>query len=223
MDQTAAHNVMILNLFYIVLFFSWKARNRFTHDKVVEGAISVAANTVCYSSISKLIVNANSDLWDVNQPLRLSKTWHPSLPEWLKINVDASLDTSYKAGIGGVIRDSKGRFLVAFGKKYIHWDVYYLELLAIKSLKEIIKHWMFKYKAAIIEGDNANVIRRLQKARINDFKGEEGFDFFREFNYVIFPCVDRGSNKLADWCPKYATASNFIWEELCLNKIPPFV
>ncbi|KAI0529234.1 hypothetical protein KFK09_001781 [Dendrobium nobile] len=99
MEHAAAHNGMILNLFFNVLFFSWKARNKLTHDKVVEGAISVAANAVCYSSISKLIVKTNSEQWDVNQPPRLSKNWHPPPPEWLKINVDASLDNSYKTGI----------------------------------------------------------------------------------------------------------------------------
>ncbi|PKU86816.1 hypothetical protein MA16_Dca024742 [Dendrobium catenatum] len=223
MEISADHNGMILNLFFNVLFFSWKARNKLTHDKVLEGAISVAANAVSYSSISKLIIKINSNQWNVNQPPMLSKNWHPPPPEWLKINVDASLDESYKAGIGGVICDSKGRFFMAFGMKYIHWDVFHLELQAIKSLKEIIKDWMFKYKGAFIEGDNANVIRRLQKARINGFKGEVDFDFLSEFNLVIFSYVERSRNKLADWCAKYASSNNFIWEELCLNKIPPSV
>ncbi|PKU76267.1 hypothetical protein MA16_Dca020640 [Dendrobium catenatum] len=33
MDHISANNVMILNLFFNVLFFSWNARNKFTHDK----------------------------------------------------------------------------------------------------------------------------------------------------------------------------------------------
>ncbi|KAI0497209.1 hypothetical protein KFK09_020431 [Dendrobium nobile] len=98
MDQITAPNGMILNLFF-----------NFTHDKENVGPVSVAAEAVCFSSISKLMAKQYLEQWDVNQPVRLSNSWHPPPPEWLKINVDASLDSTYRVGIGGVIRDSKGR------------------------------------------------------------------------------------------------------------------
>ncbi|KAI0499489.1 hypothetical protein KFK09_017693 [Dendrobium nobile] len=109
MDHTATHNGMLLKFFFNVLYLSCKARNKFTHDKVVEGASSVVANAFSFLSTSNLIVNLKSALWDANQPIRLSNTWYPPPPDWLKINVDASLDSSYRAGIGCVIRDRKGR------------------------------------------------------------------------------------------------------------------
>ncbi|PKU79586.1 hypothetical protein MA16_Dca000932 [Dendrobium catenatum] len=48
MDQITAPNGMILNLFFNVLFFSWNARNKFTHEKENVGEISVAAEAVFF-------------------------------------------------------------------------------------------------------------------------------------------------------------------------------
>ncbi|KAH0450152.1 hypothetical protein IEQ34_020844 [Dendrobium chrysotoxum] len=94
-------------------------------------------------------------------------------------------------------------------------------MLAIKSMKEVIKDWMFKFKGVIVESDNSNVISVLQHALADGFKGEEDFDYFNEFKFVIFKCIDRSSNKLADMCANFALISNFVWEDLIFNKIPP--
>ncbi|KAL0905866.1 hypothetical protein M5K25_024311 [Dendrobium thyrsiflorum] len=59
------------------------------------------------------------------------------------------------AGIEGVIRDHKGRLLLAFGKKRTHWDVSQLELEAVF----VICDWMFESKRVIIEGENINNIK----------------------------------------------------------------
>ncbi|XP_020679264.2 uncharacterized protein LOC110097315 [Dendrobium catenatum] len=145
------HNIhkskgMILNLFFNVMYYSWKARNKLIHEGYNESAISIAVQAISQISYSKIIFNQLPELWDVNQSPRLFNTWHPPPPGWLKINVDATLSSSYKAGVGGIIRDCKGRFLLAFGNTCIHWDIYQLELLAIKVLRNVIKDWMFKYK-----------------------------------------------------------------------------
>ncbi|XP_020681242.1 uncharacterized protein LOC110098680 [Dendrobium catenatum] len=100
---------------------------------------------------------------DVNQPTRLlNNYWYPPPPDWIKVNIDTSLCPSYKAGIGDVFHDHKGRFLMAFGQKWIHWDIASLELQAILSIKDVVKYWMFAYKGLIIEGDNKIVINFIQ-------------------------------------------------------------
>ncbi|KAH0469284.1 hypothetical protein IEQ34_002516 [Dendrobium chrysotoxum] len=61
-------------------------------------------------------------------------------------------------GIGGVIRDDKGRFISAFGKQLYHWDVAQLEIITFFSLKDILEEWMIEFEGIWIEGDNINVM-----------------------------------------------------------------
>ncbi|KAI0526865.1 hypothetical protein KFK09_002457 [Dendrobium nobile] len=100
---------------------------------------------------------------DANQPPRLLNSWHSPPPDWIKVNIDAALHNSYKAGIKCVFRDHYGRFLLAFGKPITHWDTAAVELQAILAIKLVIKKWMLDYKGLIIEGDNMNVINFIKK------------------------------------------------------------
>lgn len=84
--------------------------------------------------------------------------WIINNAAWIKVNVDATLFHSYKGGIGGVARDFKGRFIVAYGVPQLHWDITYLEYQAIITAKEWIKDRMHGYHGIIIESDNLNVI-----------------------------------------------------------------
>ncbi|PKU82760.1 hypothetical protein MA16_Dca015157 [Dendrobium catenatum] len=45
--------------------------------------------------------------------------------------------------------------------------------------------------------------------------------FIKDFHFVIFNCVNRKSNKLADLCANYAYFNSFIWDDVTKNKIPP--
>ncbi|XP_028550183.1 uncharacterized protein LOC114579524 [Dendrobium catenatum] len=165
---------MLINLYCNTVFLVWKSRNKLIHDGVESNSSYIASNAICQSVISLNFSQFNLGFWDVNQSLRLSKSWHPLPPNWLKVNVDASLLSSHKAGIAAVFRDSKGRFFFAYGKSLQHWDIAQLEMLAIQSLKEVIKDWMFKYKGIIIEGDNSNIISYFKNAwKTGRFKDDE--------------------------------------------------
>ncbi|XP_028551992.1 transcription factor ILR3-like isoform X1 [Dendrobium catenatum] len=107
----------------------------------------------------------NQTLQDKIKELKLrlfSSTWNPPPTEWIKLNVDASLRENYAAGVGGVLRDCKGRFLFAFGFKRMHWDCSTLEVEAVISFNKVIQEWMFEAKGIIIEGDNYNVLKFIQ-------------------------------------------------------------
>lgn len=59
--------------------------------------------------------------WGVNQPSKLSIfSWYPPPHDWIKGNIDGALLNLSEAGIAKVFRNHKGRFLLAFGFKYIH-------------------------------------------------------------------------------------------------------
>ncbi|KAL0918959.1 hypothetical protein M5K25_011011 [Dendrobium thyrsiflorum] len=117
---------------------------------------------------------------DFFNPSKLfSHSWHPPQPGWIKVNIDAVLLKSNEASVAGVFWDHKGRLLLAFGFKCIHWDSDFLELLAFRSLKVVFQEWRMDASGIIIEGDNYNVIKHLQSS------------------------VDKG-NKLADFCANFA-------------------
>ncbi|KAH0460922.1 hypothetical protein IEQ34_008497 [Dendrobium chrysotoxum] len=99
----------------------------------------IAANAVYFASVSSLTY-IHLENWDANQLFQLlSASWHPPPPEWIKVNIDASLLRSNRAGIGGVFRDHKGMFLLVFGFMGLHWDVAQVELIAILSLERLFK------------------------------------------------------------------------------------
>ncbi|XP_020684353.2 uncharacterized protein LOC110100971 [Dendrobium catenatum] len=190
LEMVARKRGLVASLYCNAVFLSWKSRNKKIHEGMEESSTFIASNAICYTSILNNFNHFSTGNWDVNQSKRLSNSWQPPPPEWLKVNVDASLLTSYKAGLAGVFRDCKGRFLYVFGIKCIHWDIAKLELLAIYSLKEQMKDWMFQYKGIIIEGDNSNIISFIQKTWEKDKQlplgvyvyGREG-RFFQKVEY----------------------------------------
>ncbi|KAH0451783.1 hypothetical protein IEQ34_019082 [Dendrobium chrysotoxum] len=141
----------------------------------------------------------------------------------IKVNIDAALLSNNSAGIGGVFRDNKGRFLLAFGFKCTHWDISLLELMAVWALKKVIQDWIFEYNGLIIEGDNVNIIKILQRAW-KEFKNnklmEEDLAFLMEFNQISFNFAGRSCNKLAHLCANFALHGYFIWEYFSSMNIP---
>ncbi|KAI0492223.1 hypothetical protein KFK09_026492 [Dendrobium nobile] len=132
------YNPFFGNLYCSTVFFSWKSRNKLVHGVKEDNLYVIAANLL---------------LFPIN--------WNPPPTEWIKLNVDASLAENYIAGIGGVIRDSKGRFLFAFGFKRTHWDISALEMEALFALNKVLQEWMYDAKRIIIEGDNFNVMKHI--------------------------------------------------------------
>ncbi|KAI0502693.1 hypothetical protein KFK09_017650 [Dendrobium nobile] len=58
----------------------------------------------------------------------------------------------------------KEDFFFAFGIKCVHWDIGYLELMAIRALKFFHNNWNYEAKGIIVESDNHNVIKYLQSS-----------------------------------------------------------
>ncbi|KAI0493884.1 hypothetical protein KFK09_024010 [Dendrobium nobile] len=187
LENNVSTKRMMVNLYCTLVFLSWKSRNKRVHGGIEDNSSFIASEAIVQASISNKFSSSNLGFWDVNQSSRLSNTWHPPPPNWIKANVDASLSSSYKAGIAAVFRDNKGRFLYAYGKSLIHWDIGQLESLAIKSIKEEIKEWMFNYNGILIEGDNSNIISFFKKAMNNGMLKDEEWEkgLFISIGYYI--------------------------------------
>ncbi|KAL0911907.1 hypothetical protein M5K25_017843 [Dendrobium thyrsiflorum] len=158
----SVRNSFLAKMYLVLIFHSWLSRNIVKHGGGVDSHVVIASKVVSFMAtlhVDKVIWGN----WGTNQPPRLSNFWHPPPPKWLKINIDESLRRSYTAGVGGVVRDYKGRFLMAFGCSYVHWDCAQMELLAFKSLKRFLQDWIGEANGIIIEGDNLIVINFLHK------------------------------------------------------------
>ncbi|KAI0513486.1 hypothetical protein KFK09_009510 [Dendrobium nobile] len=174
LENNVSSKRMMVNIYCTLVFLSWKSRNKIIHGGIEDNSSFIASEAIVQASITNKFSSSNLGFWDVNQSLRLSNNWHPPPPNWIKANVDASLTSSYKAGIAAVFRDNKGRFLYAYGKSFTHWDIGQLELLAINSIKEEINEWMFKYNGILIEVDNSNIISFFKKVLNKGMLKDEG-------------------------------------------------
>ncbi|KAI0496443.1 hypothetical protein KFK09_022760 [Dendrobium nobile] len=210
------------NLYCTVIWLVWKSRCKLIHTDKEDSDTSIAANAISYAVRSNFL-NFQLENWDTNQ-LRLSSHWHPPPPGWIKINVDGFLKKNCRAGVGGVARDDKGRFLLAFGNSLQHWDAAQTELCAVLFLKNVVKEWMFEAQGVIIEGDNKNIINLLQKS-IKNWKVnrdiEDNLAFLLDFKQVIFSYSSTSGNNLADICANLSLEGSFLWEDLLNISIPP--
>ncbi|KAL0922828.1 hypothetical protein M5K25_006853 [Dendrobium thyrsiflorum] len=210
-------NPFIAKLYCSVVFYSWKSRNIVVHEGHELSVDFIVSAIVSRASIQSKF-NPLSGHWGAFQHELSLSFWHPPPPDWVKVNVDATILCSNEAGVGGVFRDHKDRFLSAFGFNCLHWDSGFLELFAFRSLR--------RAKGLIIEGDNANVIKYLQESFFKvvnhgDKDVLEDFSFLLGFDSFIFNHVNRGCNKLADCCANIALKGEFDWEDLGSNKVPP--
>ncbi|KAI0513662.1 hypothetical protein KFK09_009692 [Dendrobium nobile] len=187
-NKIVKNNCFIAKIYCALIFNSWKSRNKLIHEGCEMGDGFILSNAIINAAFSSN--DPYTDHWGANQLLKLNSSfWHPPPPGWIKVNIDASLLPSNKAGIGGIFRDSKGRMLLSFGFSVVHWDIGFLELLAFRSLRTVMKEDMMDARGLIIESDSSNVISYLQKSVAN--KGlvlsiEEDFDFLDRFEGTFF-------------------------------------
>ncbi|XP_020683725.1 uncharacterized protein LOC110100530 [Dendrobium catenatum] len=194
---------------------------------VKHGKGALPSSVVASNSMFTAISNSGPHLscWGANLLRESQSTWCPPPKDWIKINVDASLFKSNVAGIGGILRDHKGRFISAFGKKGCHWDIAQLELEAMFSVREFLKSWMLECKGLIIESDSANVIKFIQDSlkkneRYVDRWPNIDLCFLNDFNKVVFLHANRRCNKVANCCATLALEKSFFFDSVAFDHIP---
>ncbi|XP_020700305.2 uncharacterized protein LOC110112427 [Dendrobium catenatum] len=162
LKRLADEDVLMERIHSSLIWFVWTNRSKVKHGKIGSNIVKIVVSVISFCSSAKYGVY-HSNHWDAYQSMGLfSNYWHPPPPEWLKINIDASLKENYEAGIGQVVRDDKGRFVIAFGHGRLHWDIAQMELSTFKSLKEALQGWTQGAKGIIVEGDNKNVLQLIQ-------------------------------------------------------------
>ncbi|XP_020674421.1 uncharacterized protein LOC110093777 [Dendrobium catenatum] len=157
-----------------------------------------ATKAICSSVAFNDLSCNSSGIEDANQPHRLLNSWHSPPSDWIKVNIDAAIHNSYKAGIRVVFRDHFGSLLLAFGRPIIHWDSAAVEHQAILTIKQVIKEWMLEYRGLIYEGDNMNVINYFKELVKNGGNNSSEISFIKDFDFVIFNCRFKTAGKPPD-------------------------
>ncbi|XP_020679764.1 uncharacterized protein LOC110097611 [Dendrobium catenatum] len=93
-------NPVMVKIYCSLLWHLWSNRNMSKHGKNEDSDIVITTSVLCF------VIGQSYGLF--------SDLWHPPPLEWYKINIDALLKNNYGAGIGGIVRDDKGRFVRAF-------------------------------------------------------------------------------------------------------------
>ncbi|KAF7824839.1 ribonuclease H [Senna tora] len=150
------------------------------------------------------------------KPVRLVRWEAPTLGT-VKINVDgSSLGNPGKAGIGGLIRDSDGEWIIGFTASIGFNKILYAELLAIKYGLELA--WERQCPKVICESDSTDAIQLVEWAKIEvhmygSLIGEIRELLERNWEARLIHTLREG-NQCADYLAKLGSRSNngcYIW------------
>ncbi|PKU70679.1 hypothetical protein MA16_Dca025959 [Dendrobium catenatum] len=221
----ARDNPSLGRIFCYTVYQTWRARNALKHGRSF-GTPKVIAATVL-SQIPKSFCMPQMEQWCINQPIGLptNHLWCTPPPNWLKVNFDAALTSSNRAGLGLVVRDDMGRLVVASGRFIEHWDPIQAELKAALAFAELIDDWMYDREGLIVEGDSSEAVKWLQEiyqpaSGLHRMVDGPDLSFLSKFRQVIFQHIPRLSNRPADFCAKHALLGDFIWLDVTSSLIP---
>lgn len=90
-----------------------------------------------------------------------AESWSPASNEYLKWNVDASLNPMiHKSAVGGVLRDHKGKFIWVFSSPIPWVEINHAKILAIhRAIQLFLAHDSIQGQKLIIESDSANAVK----------------------------------------------------------------
>ena len=153
-----------------ILWSIWKERN----NKVFKGTFSSLTNLIdlitmriarwalirkefSNSSIDDITVNWKTCMGCGPSKMRIYVHWSPTPMGMLKFNVDgAAREQSGPTGIGGVLQNSRGEFLLMFSKFVGDCDSNKAEVLAIlEALRYFLR---FFNGVLVVESDSSNAV-----------------------------------------------------------------
>jgi ribonuclease HI len=151
--------------------------------------------------------------------------WTRPAPGWHKLNFDGSVhhDGSGRASIGGVIRDSYGRTVLAFGERTPHAGVGEVEARAlIHGLHLALQNGCDRL---VVEGDDLTLVRLLRgdspHTRIPWAMYNQIVQLLSYFRDVVVQHVYREGNAVADALCHEAYRCSNLWTDHQL--VPPAV
>ncbi|KAF7814111.1 putative ribonuclease H protein At1g65750 family [Senna tora] len=141
----------------------WKWRNDFIFNN---GKSSVGDPVLHIQQYCRFVISAFSSVDKERQNRRAAVkiAWKPPPEEWVKINVDGSVDPSSfgSSACGGVLRDRDGNFLCGFIRNVGSCSIILADLWGILSGLQVA--WNRGFKKVILETDSLNAERLIHQA-----------------------------------------------------------
>ncbi|RYR47301.1 hypothetical protein Ahy_A07g033241 [Arachis hypogaea] len=188
----------------------WKARNQVVHQRSKPSPIIVIYKakqmeiefTEMAEELAKSFVNERRKVRRV--------TWRPSLPGWVKCNVDAVFVEVFSGGATtAVFRDHHENLLTASNSKIVATSPLVAEALAVRKALIIAKN--FQLERIIFESDSLILIQALKsKASIAEIQVilDDILDLARNISNCGFTWVPREGNGLAHEVAKLTVDSS---------------
>eukprot|EP00267_Zea_mays_P028112 XP_008657711.1 uncharacterized protein LOC103637257 [Zea mays] len=149
--------------------------------------------------------------------------WSPPPRGWFKLNFDGSVyhDGSARASVGGVIRDSAGRVVLAFAEQTEHSTVGIVEARAmIRGLRLALG---LRLQRLVVEGDDLVLVQLLRgeetQTRIPAALHEEILGLLRCFSGCDVRHVYREGNQVAHTLCRQAYHCPGVWEGMLPSSI----
>ncbi|KAL0926259.1 hypothetical protein M5K25_002475 [Dendrobium thyrsiflorum] len=116
--------------------------------------------------------------------------------------------------------------LFTFGRSFLHWDIAQVEVLSVLAVGDHVLDWMQDVEGIIIESHNYNVIKFFSSIHNKELDSDgilnlKDLEFLDNFNQICFDFSFRECNRLADYCANLALLSDFFWDDISDNKVPP--
>ncbi|KAK1650933.1 hypothetical protein QYE76_068738 [Lolium multiflorum] len=148
---------------------------------------------------------------------RIMVQWQPPPDGFVKLNFDGSLynDGSGRASIGGVIRDCRGRVLIAFAERTEHTTVGIVEAQALIRGLRLARYYFLGGLGMVAEGDDRVLVRLLRAedtyTRIPLDMQQEIITLLGQFPACQVQHIFREGNQVADALCHAAYQQQGVW------------
>ncbi|KAL4296817.1 hypothetical protein GQ457_12G001150 [Hibiscus cannabinus] len=155
--------------------------------------------------------------WVSSRPVVQSSWLAPPLG-WVKLNVDASVSSrDHKAGVGGVLRDDLGRWIIGFSRFLGRCDSLIAELWAIHD--GLLQAWDSGYTRVELESDCLEAAR-IGNSASTTLAGSALVSSIKEVIgrvwTVVVKHVGRGNNRVADYLAAHGSRTG-CWSDETLG------
>lgn len=153
---------------------------------------------------------------EMNQISKSESRWQPPVNGSLKFNVDAAVDRTGKAGIGGILRNDKGDKVLSFPNPLSVSSIHEGELKAVEAALKLFSLSPWKNQAKLwIESDSQTTIKWIKRINNRPWRLVDTIDkLWRDISSVEFEYIPRSANHEADVLAKsgiYRVSNSVLW------------
>ncbi|KAL4298891.1 hypothetical protein AHAS_Ahas17G0046200 [Arachis hypogaea] len=173
-----------ISIYMVACWRIWNWRNMeifqrsFKRPVVAYNLIQDYVNTI-QKAFEKYLVGTNT-----HRRMTISIKWQPPQSNWIKINTDGAVkDNPRRAGCGGILRNSEGRWIMGFSRNLGVCSAHLAELWGVYTGLEIA--WTMGFRRIWLDCDSSAVVNSVKNPSLKRNSGSVLY-------YRISELLDRG-------------------------------